>query len=48
MLDHIRGLGVIERTSLVLLDPDPNQVARDVVALRQAMQVSPARNSCAT
>lgn len=48
-LDQVGGLSVIiERASLILAHPNPDQVARHVVALARPCSVSPAMNSCAT
>src|SRR3546814_3014030 len=39
VLDHVgRRRVLVERAGLVLLDPDADQVARDVVTLRQTVQ----------
>jgi hypothetical protein len=49
LLDQVgRPRVLVERARLVLLDPDPDQVAREVVALREPVQRLAARNSWAT
>jgi len=51
-LDHVgRGGVFIEAAGLILMDPDPDEVTREIVAFGQTMRpciVSPSRYSCTT